>query len=62
MAGIAACMLVWQTAKVSLDLGLLTIAFIIIFYSGYMRFNVKTGIIVLLVPIFEIVLPVSLST
>lgn len=52
MAGIAACMLVWQTAKVSLDLGLLTIAFIIIFYSGYMRFNVKTGIIVLLVPIF----------
>lgn len=52
MSGIAACMLVWQTAKISLDIGLLTIALIVIFYSGYMRFYTKTGVIVLLVPIF----------
>ena len=52
MAGIAAVMLVLQTAKVSLDVGLVTIAMIAVFYFGYMRFDGKSGIIVLLVPVF----------
>ncbi|MCM1181218.1 MAG: hypothetical protein NC347_13240 [Clostridium sp.] len=52
MAGIAAVMLVLQTVKVSLDVGLVTLAVIAVFYFGYMRFDGKSGIIVLLVPVF----------
>ncbi|MDE6433203.1 MAG: hypothetical protein K2L07_03100 [Lachnospiraceae bacterium] len=52
MAGIAAVMLVLQTVKVSLDVGLVTLAVIAVFYFGYMRFDGKSGVIVLLVPVF----------
>lgn len=52
MAGIAAVMLIIQTAKVSLDVGLVTLALILIFYCGYMRFDGKSAVIVLLVPVF----------
>lgn len=52
MAGIAAVMLVVQAAKVSLDVGLVTLAIILIFYCGYMRFDGKSAVIVLLVPVF----------
>jgi hypothetical protein len=50
-AGIAGLMLVLQTAKVSLDVGAVTLALVLIFYCGYMRFFGKTGVIVLLVPV-----------
>jgi hypothetical protein len=52
MAGIAGLMLVFQTAKVSLDVGALALALVLIFYCGYMRFFGKTGVMVLLVPVF----------
>ena len=43
---------VFQCVKVSIDAGLLALAVVLIFYCGYMRFFPKTGIIVLLVPVF----------
>lgn len=52
IAGIAGLMLILQTAKVSLDVGLLTLVLVLIFYCGYMRFSSKTGVIVFLVPVF----------
>lgn len=51
-AAMGAIMLILQTAKVSLDVGGLTLGLVVIFYFGYMRFFPKTGIIVLLVPLF----------
>lgn len=51
VTGISAVMIVLQSMQVSLDVGLTSIAFILIFYCGYMRFATKTGIIVLLVPL-----------
>lgn len=52
MTGIGGVMIVLQSVQVSLDVGLLALAMILIFYCGYMRFFTKTGIIVLLVPLF----------
>ncbi len=52
MTAIAAVMLLLQTVKVSLDVGLVTLAVIAVFYCGYMRFDGKSGIIVLLIPVF----------
>ena len=52
MAGIGGVMIVLQSAQVSLDVGLVAVAMILIFYCGYMRFSAKTGIIVLLIPLF----------
>ena len=40
-----------QATKVSVDVGILMLALVLIFYCGYMRFFTKTGIIVLLVPL-----------
>ncbi|MDO5155131.1 MAG: hypothetical protein Q4D51_04120 [Eubacteriales bacterium] len=51
-AAIASIMLILQTAKVSLDAGLLTVGFVVIFYCAYMRFFPKTGVVIFLVPIF----------
>lgn len=51
ITGIGGIMIVLQSMQVSLDVGFLTLAMILIFYCGYMRFFTKTGIIVLLVPL-----------
>ena len=51
MTGIGGIMIVLQSVQVSLDVGLVTLAMVLIFYCGYMRFSTKTGIIVLLVPL-----------
>lgn len=51
MAGIAAIMLVLQTTKVALDVGLVSLAVVLIFYCGYMRFYGRAGVIALLVPV-----------
>lgn len=51
LAGISGVFIALQSFKVSLDVGLLAVAVIIIFYCGYMRFVPKTGIIALIVPI-----------
>lgn len=51
-ATVASLLLILQTAKVSLDVGLLTVAFVIIGYCAYMRFFPKMGVIVFLVPVF----------
>lgn len=45
-------MIILQSVPVALDVALLSLAFIVIFYFGYMRFATRTGIIVLLIPIF----------
>lgn len=50
-AGIGGIMIVLQSMNVSLDIAVASLAFVLIFYSGYMRFVSKTGIIVLLVPV-----------
>lgn len=52
MAGVAAIMLIVQTAKVALDVGLISLAVVLIFYCGYMRFYGRAGVIALLVPVF----------
>lgn len=52
LTGIGGIMIVLQSFKVSLDVGLTSVAIVLIFYCGYMRFSSKTGIIVLLVPLF----------
>lgn len=52
MTVIGGIIIVIQSMKVSIDVGLVSIAIILIFYCGYMRFFSKTGIIVLLVPLF----------
>ncbi len=44
-------MIILQSFQVSLDVALLSLAVILIFYCGYMRLITKTGIIVLVVPI-----------
>lgn len=51
ITGISAVMIVLQSVQVSLDVAFTSIALILIFYCGYMRFTTKTGIIVLLVPL-----------
>ncbi len=51
LAGISGVLIALQSFKVSLDVGLLAVAVIIIFYCSYMRFVPKTGIIALIVPI-----------
>lgn len=51
MTGIGGVMIVLHSVKVSLDVGLVTLAVILVFYCGYMRFSPKTGMIVLLVPL-----------
>lgn len=52
LAGIGGILIVVEAAQVSLDAGLVGLAFVLIFYCGYMRFAPKNGIIVLLVPLF----------
>lgn len=52
ITGIGGIMIVLQSVQVSLDVALTSIALILIFYCGYMRFAAKTGIIALLVPLF----------
>lgn len=51
ITGISAIVIVMESVKVSLDVGLLCAALVVIFYCGYMRFAPRTGIIVFLVPI-----------
>ncbi len=51
ITGISGVVIIIQSLKVSLDVGLLCAALVIIFYSAYMRFVPKTGIIVFLVPL-----------
>lgn len=51
VVGISGIMIVLQSMNVSLDVAIASLAFALIFYSGYMRFVPKTGIIVLLVPV-----------
>ena len=51
ITGICGLVIIIQSMKVSIDVGLLCAALVIIFYCGYMRFAPKTGIIVFLVPI-----------
>ena len=51
ITGVSAVVMAIQSVKVSIDVGLLCVALIIIFYCAYMRFAPKTGIIVFLVPI-----------
>lgn len=51
MAGISGLIIVLQSFKVSIDVGLLAVAVVIIFYCGYMRFAPKTGIIAVIVPL-----------
>ncbi len=45
-------MIILLSFPVALDVALLSLAFIVIFYFGYMRFATRTGIIVLLIPVF----------
>lgn len=51
IAGISGLIIALQSFKVSIDVGLLAVAVIIIFYCGYMRFAPKTGVIAVLVPL-----------
>lgn len=51
LAGISGVIIALQSFKVSIDVGALAVAVIIIFYSAYMRFVPKTGVIVVLVPL-----------
>lgn len=66
LVGISAVVVVLQSFSVSPDVAILALSIIIIFYSGYMRFSTKTGIIVFLVPIcymchLTYVLPIVLA-
>lgn len=51
LAGLGGIMIVLQSMNVSIDVAIMSLAIVLIFYSGYMRFVPKTGIIVLLVPV-----------
>ena len=51
LAGISGVIIALQSFKVSIDVGVLSVAVIIIFYCAYMRFVPKTGVIVVLVPL-----------
>lgn len=51
MAGVGFIMMILHSFKVSLDVGILALAFALVFYCSYMRMSPKTGIIVLIVPI-----------
>ncbi|MGN0437857.1 MAG: hypothetical protein ACI4F4_04980 [Lachnospiraceae bacterium] len=53
LAGISFVVLIGQSFKTSLDACLLGVILILIFYFGYMRFVPKTGVLVFLVPIFQ---------
>lgn len=50
LAGIGYVIVVLHAVKVSVDVGILALAFVLVFYGAYMRFAPKTGIIVLLIP------------
>lgn len=50
LAGIGFVMIVLHSVKVSIDVGLLGLALVLVFYLGYMRFAPKTGIIALVMP------------
>lgn len=52
LTGIGGVMIAIQSMCVSLDVGIASVAVILIFYCAYMRFVPKTGVIVLLVPLF----------
>lgn len=51
ITAIGGVMIALQSFKVAIDVGLLSVAIILIFYCAYMRFAPKTGIIVLFVPL-----------
>lgn len=51
ITGIGAVMIVLQSTQVSIDVALISIALIVIFYCAYMRFVPKAGIITFLIPI-----------
>lgn len=51
ITAIGGVMIALQSFKVAIDVGLLSVAVILIFYCAYMRFAPKTGIIVLLIPL-----------
>ncbi|MDE5778082.1 MAG: hypothetical protein K2I10_06190 [Lachnospiraceae bacterium] len=53
MAVIGGIFIVFHSAKVSLDVGLVAALFVLIFYCGFMRFSPKMGVIVFLVPFFN---------
>lgn len=50
LAGIGYVIVVLHSVKVSIDVGLLAVALILVFYCAYMRFAPKTGIIALIIP------------
>lgn len=52
IAGIAFVLLTLQMFKTTVDVCLVGLAMILIFYCGYMRFVPKTGILVFLIPLF----------
>lgn len=52
MTGIGGIFIILHSAKVSLDVGLIAIVLVLIFYCGFMRFAPKAGIVVFLVPLF----------
>lgn len=51
ITAVGGVMMALQSFKVSVDVGLLCVAVILIFYCAYMRFSPKTGIVVLIVPL-----------
>lgn len=51
IAGIGGVLLVLHSLKVSMEVGLLSVGLILVFYCAFMRFSPKTGVIVFLVPI-----------
>ncbi len=50
IAGVGYVVFVLHSMKLSIDVGILALALILIFYCAYMRFAPKTGMIALLVP------------
>ena len=50
LAGIGCVIVVLHSMKVSIEVGLLAAALVLVFYCAYMRFAPKTGIIALIVP------------
>lgn len=50
LTGVGSVMVVLHSVKVSLDVAVVAIALMLIFYSAYMRMAPKTGIITLIVP------------
>ena len=51
ITAIGGVMIALQSFKVSIDVGLLSVAVILIYYCAFVRFSTKTGIIALLVPL-----------